>query len=215
MATRHLYLVRHGQREPGPGPDALGPGLTVLGWKQAHQAARRLSTLKIDVIQTSSLRRTMETAQILAVEQASLPIRPTRLLWECVPALPELVLQWFKEHPEPDTERLPEPIRPWRGILADLEGPEHLEADFEQANQAWEKYFIPAKGKDRHDIIVCHGNLIRYFVLRALQAPPEGWINMDIYNCSICEIVVETNGRARLISHNDSGHLHADQVTLF
>lgn len=216
MATRHLYLVRHGQREPSPGPDVLGPGLTVLGWKQAHQAARRLSTLKIDVIHTSSLRRTMETAQILAVEQQSnIPIRPSRLLWECVPAMPEFVLQWFKEHPEPDSVSMPIEILPWLGVWPGFESLYQLPNDFEQASQAWEKYFIPAKGKARNDIIVCHGNLIRYFIMRALQAPPEGWINMDIYNCSICEISIDTNGRVRLISHNDSGHLHADQVTLF
>jgi serine/threonine-protein phosphatase PGAM5 len=215
MALRHLYLVRHGQRETGLSPDDLGPGLTVLGWKQAHQAARRLSALKMDVIHTSSLRRTMETAQILAVEQTDVPIRPSRLLWECIPALPEAVFAWFKAHPETDPERLPRAVQPWRGMLSEFESPERLEADFEQARQAWEKYFIPAKGKDRHEVLVGHGNLIRYFVLRALQAPPEGWLNMDIYNCSICEIVVEGDGRARLVSHNDSGHLHADQLTFF
>jgi serine/threonine-protein phosphatase PGAM5 len=215
MAIRHLYLVRHGQREPGPGKDDRGPTLTVLGWRQAHQAARRLAALKIDVIHTSSLRRTMETAQILAVEQSNIPIRPSRLLWECVPAMPDFALQWFKEHPDPGAGRLPEKMQPWRGVWSEMENVDQLQTDFEQARQAWDKYFIPAKGKDRHDIIVCHGNLIRYFVMRALQAPPEDWINMDIYNCSICQINVEANGRPILVSHNDCGHLHADQLTLF
>ena len=215
MATRHLYLVRHGQREPGPGNDDLGPNLTVLGWKQAHQAARRLAALKIDVIHTSSLRRTMETAQILAVEQSNIPIRPSRLLWECIPAMPDFALQWFTEHPDLGTGRLPENMRPWLGVWSEMENVEQLQTDFEQARQAWEKYFIPAKGKDRYDIIVSHGNLIRYFVMRALQVPPENWVNTDIYNCSICEITIETNGRPILVSHNDSGHLHSDQLTFF
>ncbi|MCX6064401.1 MAG: phosphoglycerate mutase family protein, partial [Chloroflexi bacterium] len=92
MGTRHLYLVRHGQSEPGgSAADALGPGLTVLGWKQAHQTARRLASLKVDVIHTSSLRRAMETAQVLAVEHPDLPIRPAQLLWECVPFIPDFV----------------------------------------------------------------------------------------------------------------------------
>jgi len=215
MANRHIYLVRHGQREPGPGNDALGPSLTVLGWKQAHQAARRLATLKIDVIHTSSLRRTMETAQILAVEHPNIPIRPSRLLWECVPAMPDFALQWFKDHPNPGSGQAPEEIQPWRGVWSETEHLDQLQTDFEQARQAWEKYFIPAKGKERYDIIVGHGNLIRYFVLRAVQVPPENWINMDIYNCSICEIVIEASGRPMLVSHNENGHLHADQVTLF
>jgi broad specificity phosphatase PhoE len=215
MAIRHLFLVRHGQREPDSGKDDLGPSLTVLGWKQAHQAARRLAALKADVIHTSSLRRTMETAQILAVEQSNVPIRPARLLWECVPAMPDFALEWFKKHPDPGAGRLPEKMQPWRAIWPEMENVEQLQTDFEQARQAWEKYFIPAKGKDRYDLIVGHGNLIRYFVMRAIQAPPENWINLDIYNCSICQINIEATGRPILVSHNDTGHLHADQLTLF
>jgi broad specificity phosphatase PhoE len=216
MAIRHLYLVRHGQREPGLGLDELGPSLTVLGWKQANQAARRLAALEMDAIYTSSLRRTMETAQVLAVPQANeIPIRPSRLLWECVPAMPELVLEWFKEHPDPDVGRMPVEIQPWRSVFLEVQELEQVQGDFEQARQAWEKYFIPAKGQDRREIIVGHGNLIRYFVMRALQAPPENWINLSIYNCSICQIDIEPSGRPILVSHNDTGHLHADQLTLF
>jgi serine/threonine-protein phosphatase PGAM5 len=129
--------------------------------------------------------------------------------------MPEFVFQWFKGNPEPDSVNMPEAILPWLGVWPGFENLEQIPTDFEQARQAWEKYFIPAKGKARNDIIVCHGNLIRYFIMRALQAPPEGWIQMDIYNCSICEITIDAKGCARLISHNDSGHLHADQVTLF
>jgi len=216
MAIRHLYLVRHGQREPDSGIDERGPSLTVLGWKQAHQAARRLAALEADVIHTSSLRRTMETAQILAVEQPNnIPIRPTNLLWECVPAMPDFALQWFRAHPGAGTARMPEGMQPWRAIWSELDDVEQLQGDFEHASQAWDKYFTPAKGKDRHDIIVCHGNLIRYFVMRALMAPPENWINMDICNCSICQINIEADGHPLLVSHNDTGHLHADQLTLF
>jgi broad specificity phosphatase PhoE len=216
MAIRYIYLVRHGQREPGLGNDERGPSLTVLGWKQAHQTAHRLASLEVDVIHTSSLRRTMETAQILAVEQAGeIPIRPSNMLWECVPAMPDFALQWFRAHPGAGSARMPEGMQPWRAVWSEMDDVEQLQGDFEHACQAWDKYFIPAKGKDRRDIIVAHGNLIRYFVMRALQCPPENWINMDIYNCSICQINIEANGRPILVSHNDVGHLHADQLTLF
>jgi broad specificity phosphatase PhoE len=215
MAKRFIYLVRHGQREPGPGIDPLGPKLTELGWRQAHQAARRLSSLNVDVIHTSSLRRTLETAQILAVEHPDIPIRSSRLLWECVPALPDFALQWFKEHPDPGDGQLSPEMQPWRGVWSEVNDLQQLATDFEQASQAWDKYFIPARGKDRHDILVSHGNLIRYFVMRALQASPASWINMEIHNCSICQIVIDADARPTLVSFNDCGHLHADQVTLF
>lgn len=215
MSTRYLYLVRHGQREPEASSDPLGSKLTELGWRQAHQAARRLASLKLDVIHTSSLNRTMETAQILAVEHPGIPIRPSRMLWECVPAMPEIVLKWFKAHPDPGSVTLPLQMQPWRPIWSILDDAQHLETDMEQARQAWDKYFIPARGKERHDILVCHGNLIRYFITRALQTLPEAWINMDIHNCSISQVVIEGDGRPMLISFNDTGHLHADQLTFY
>lgn len=216
MPVRHIYLVRHAQREPSAGPDVYGPGLSLLGWKQAHLTARRLATLKIDVIHTSSLRRTMETARIIALEFIDIPIRPSELLWECIPAVPEHAMQWHRAHPNLDEGivKIPPKMTHWVGLWSSDTQLSEIEAGFEQADAAWQKYFVPSKGKDRHDVIVCHGNLMRYFVLRALMAPPELWQNTDIYNCGITEIIVESDGRAMLLSHNDNGHLPIEMKTL-
>jgi broad specificity phosphatase PhoE len=216
MGVRHIYLVRHAQREPVAGPDAYGPGLTLLGWKQAHLTARRLSTVKIDVIYTSSLRRAMETARIIALEFENIPIRPSQLLWECIPAIPDYALEWHKkhEHVDPDTIRLPAEMKPWVGLWGEDTTIKEIEEGFAQAQAAWEKYFIPARGKDRNDIIVCHGNLMRYFVMRALQVPAEAWNNTDLYNCCINEIVIKNDGKIMLLSHNDNGHLPDEMKTL-
>jgi serine/threonine-protein phosphatase PGAM5 len=217
MAKRYLTLVRHGQLESDDGADALGPKLTELGWRQAHQAARRLASLPVDVIHTSSLRRAMETAQVLAIEHPNIPIRPSRLLWECIPALPDSVIQWVGHQLrlEQAEDGPPAEMQPWLAVLADIEDSSTLDAGFQQAREAWQKYFIPARGKDRHDILVCHGNLIRYFAARAMRAAPETWINLEIYNCSISEIVMEASGRSMLVSYNDSGHLLPAQKTIF
>jgi len=216
MAIRHIYLVRHAQREPIAGPDSFGPGLSLLGWKQAHLTARRLARLKIDVIYTSSLRRTMETARIIALEFSDIPIRPSPLLWECIPAMPEYALKWHRDHPNLDEGlvKVPKNMEQWVGLWSSDTPLKEIEDGFEQAKAAWEKYFVPARGKDRNDILVCHGNLMRYFVLRALMAPPEIWCNMDIYNCGITEILVQADGQAMLLSHNDSGHLPDEMKTL-
>lgn len=216
MAVRHIYMVRHAQREPVAGPDSLGPGLSLLGWKQAHQTARRLSTLKIDVIHTSSMRRTMETARIIAVEFPDVPIRPSPLLWECIPAIPDYAMQWHRANPNADlgTVKIPPEMKPWVGLWTDETSLNEIEQGFDQARLAWQKYFIPARGKDRNDVIVLHGNIMRYFVMRALMVPPEAWINTDIYNCGITEIVIESDGRIMLMSHNDSGHLPVEMKTL-
>jgi len=216
MPVRHIYLVRHAQREPVAGPDAFGPGLSLLGWKQAHLTARRLASLKIDVIHTSSLRRTMETARIIALEFSDIPIRPSPLLWECIPAIPEYAMEWHRAHPNADTDsmRVPPEITPWVGLWTSDTDLKEIEAGFEQAKAAWEKYFVPSRGKDRNDVLVCHGNLMRYFVMRALMVPPESWQNTYIYNCGITEIMVESDGSIILLSHNDNGHLPDDMKTL-
>jgi serine/threonine-protein phosphatase PGAM5 len=215
MAVRHIYLVRHAQREPVAGPDEFGPGLSLLGWKQAHLTARRLSTLKTDVIHTSSLRRTMETARIIAIEFSDLPIRPSPLLWECIPAMPDFAVEWHKTHTNVDISsiKIPPEITHWVGLGTDEMSVREIEEGFEQARQAWQKYFVPARGKDRNDIIVCHGNILRYFVMRALMVPPEAWRNTDVYNCGISEIVIEADGRIMLLSHNDVGHLPPEMKT--
>lgn len=35
------------------------------------------------------------------------------------------------------------------------------------------------------EIIVCHANVIRYFFCRALQLPPEAWLRLCTFNCSL------------------------------
>ena len=35
------------------------------------------------------------------------------------------------------------------------------------------------------EVIVGHGNVIRYFFCRALQLPPEVWLRFSTFNCSI------------------------------
>ncbi len=158
----------------------------------------------------------METARIIALEFENIPIRPSQLLWECIPAIPAYAFEWHKkhEHVDPDTIRIPAEMKPWVGLWGEDTTIKEIEEGFEQAQAAWEKYFVPARGKDRNDIIVCHGNLMRYFAMRALQAPAEAWNNTDLYNCCINEIVIKNDGNIMLLSHNDNGHLPDEMKTL-
>merc|ERR1712029_186986 len=46
---------------------------------------------------------------------------------------------------------------------------------------AFRKYFHraePSQEKTSVEVLVCHGNVIRYFVCRALQWDPRGWLRM-------------------------------------
>uniref|UniRef100_A0A915DLK4 Serine/threonine-protein phosphatase PGAM5, mitochondrial n=1 Tax=Ditylenchus dipsaci TaxID=166011 RepID=A0A915DLK4_9BILA len=52
----------------------------------------------------------------------------------------------------------------------------------------------PKQKEDSHEVIVCHANVIRYFVCRALQFPPEGWLRMSLANTSITWLVIRPSG---------------------
>ena len=63
------------------------------------------------------------------------------------------------------------------------------------------------------DIIVCHGNVIRFFVMRALQLPPQAWLRLCFFNCSLTCLSVRPNGRVSLRYAGDVGHLSEANVT--
>ncbi|MBA3470067.1 MAG: histidine phosphatase family protein [Herpetosiphonaceae bacterium] len=191
MAQRILYLVRHGQYDSQTRTaDKLGGRLTELGRTQARLTAERLRNLPIATIHHSTLRRASETANIIATAVDAVPLRPARVLWECLPCIPPHLTQQFAHLSEAVIER-----------------------DALQAERAFERYFKAAAQVTRHEIIVCHGNIIRYLVCRALQVPIESWANTDIHNCGISEVAIESDGRMMLISHNDTGHLPYDLRT--
>jgi serine/threonine-protein phosphatase PGAM5 len=192
MATRTIYIVRHAQTDVrNPFPDRLGFGLTALGQQQARLTAERLSGLPVRIIHHSSLRRAAETARILSERLPGAPLCHSRLLWECIPRLPAWGREFFTNLP-----------------------PEVLQRGQRQAELAFAKFFYPAPAFRPHDgqdpgceVVVCHGNLLRYFVLRALGAPPELWTNTDTYNCCLSEVTVGDDGRLVMLAHNDIGHI--------
>jgi len=212
MAQRYLYLVRHGQKDhTQDGLDTLGGGLTALGREQAEFTAQRLAGLPINMIHTSSLRRAAQTAGIIALHFPEAPVKPARVLWECIPFMPKKFVQWYQEHAaelESGKARIPHPYLQWLNIFPHTIPFEKIEAGFRQAERAYARYFKPVRGaNDRHEMIICHGNLIRYFVARALGAPPESWVHSDIANCGLSEVIVASDGTTMLIAHNDTGHL--------
>ena len=61
--------------------------------------------------------------------------------------------------------------------------------------------------RHEYEIVVCHGNVIRFFALRALQLPPEAWLRLSLYNCSISHLRIAPTGNVSLITLGDIGHL--------
>lgn len=57
------------------------------------------------------------------------------------------------------------------------------------------------------EVIVCHANVIRYFLMRALQLPPEAWLRYCPFNCSLTYITIRPTGSVSCRMFGDIGHL--------
>lgn len=184
MGTRILYLVRHGQAQPMAQYDTLGPSLTALGQRQAGWVARRLKTLPITTIHHSPLRRAAETAAIVGQQLPDVPLQMSPLLAEIIPGWPTHVKQYYRKVPRTQIER-----------------------ERQRAEQALAKFFRPTRGPDQHEVIVAHGNLIRYIVLSVLGHPPKMWTNIDFHNASLAEVHILPTSERLLLRLGDNSHI--------
>ena len=188
--VRTLYLVRHGaydyedERDP-----AVGKALTPLGVAQARLTAARLRALpvEVDAIYSSSLTRARETAFVIAEDFPGRKVEQTDLLVECQPP---------SVNEEVDARGSAEELETCRAQLA----------------KAMERFFVSASEGDRHEILVAHGNVIRYLAASLLGVDPRAWINMRIGNCSLTIVQVGPDG-TRLIALGDIGHIPANLQT--
>ncbi|MCD9195234.1 phosphoglycerate mutase family protein [Streptomyces albireticuli] len=82
MATRHVYLVRHGAADP------FGE-LTGAGKRQSDLIGQRLSCLPIDAVWHSPLPRAVRSAGIIGTRLPKAAVRETPELVDHVPYVPE------------------------------------------------------------------------------------------------------------------------------
>jgi serine/threonine-protein phosphatase PGAM5 len=160
-----------------------GGKLSSLGREQAALTARFLAKIDPDVIWSSTLVRAKETADILAQKMGS-PVRRSGLLRE--------------------------------GMYSKVEGYEtpadERREDKQRADRAYETIFRTTRS-DRTEIVVCHGNLIRYLVCRSLHAPIGKWLRMTTNHCGITRILIRDTGAVRVMSYNETAHLPPKLVT--
>jgi len=75
-----------------------------------------------------------------------------------------------------------------------------------------QKYLKPDP-QHEFEIIVCHANVIRYFFCRALQLPPEAWLRLCTFNCSLTYFTIRPTGTVSCRMLGDIGHLPHDLCT--
>jgi serine/threonine-protein phosphatase PGAM5 len=186
MGKRTLYLVRHGQyrlhqRDAG--------SLTQKGEAQAALTAAALKDIPFSVIYYSPVLRAVQTADIIGAELPNTDRVEHEALRECIPSIPNRYAAYFAgAHPDLTLE--------------------HVNDCAEKLEGAFNYYFRANESDDDlYEMLVCHGNVIRYLVSRVLDLNSDGWSKMLINNCGVSRILVDHDGQMYLISHNDIGHL--------
>jgi serine/threonine-protein phosphatase PGAM5 len=179
--SRTVYLVRHGAYLPDPSADPdLGPGLTPLGIAQARLVAGRLRgmTARFDSLTSSPMTRARETAAVIQETLTEASPSPSAQLAECIP--------------------------PWEpGGTA----PDDQVACARKLDGAFAERFVPASGAESHDVLVAHGNVIRYLVTRALGMDPRQWKSMSVAHASLSVVRIAPDGSMVVLSVGDSGHI--------
>ncbi|XP_034398367.1 serine/threonine-protein phosphatase PGAM5, mitochondrial isoform X4 [Cyclopterus lumpus] len=191
-ATRNILLIRHSQYNLSGTIDKERI-LTPLGREQAEFTGERLAALglKYDVMIHSSMARATETANIISKHLSGVDLVSCDLLREGAPIEP-----------------VP-PVTHWKPDAVYHEDGARIEAAFRRYIHRAD----PKQKEDSYEIIVCHANVIRYFVCRALQFPPEGWLRMGLNNGSITWLTIRPSGRVALRTLGDAGFMPPDKLT--
>jgi serine/threonine-protein phosphatase PGAM5 len=190
MAIRWVYLVRHGHYDVWNNSVVKGEGhLTSFGKRQALSTAKRISALPLTSVYCSSLNRAVETCEIIIKGIQGVEMRTSTLLQEVLPVIPSR----------------------WEPLLQNGSS-QNLVVDRDRAELSYSRHFASAVGKNKHDLIVAHGNLIRYFVCRALEVDVRSWGYMDLDHCSLTVIRINSNGWTQLVRLNDTCHLPDELV---
>jgi len=140
--------------------------------------------LPVASLVSSDLGRAKETAAIIAAALPGLRVRQTALLREAMPT-------GYPGQKVPLVTRAEHKAR---------------------IDEIVDRRLRPSR-RDRIELVVCHGNLIRSLVCRVLSVRVTAWRDFDTFHCGITQIVVKPDGRTMVASYNDTGHLPHGLIT--
>ncbi|MAE74208.1 MAG: hypothetical protein CL675_08925 [Bdellovibrionaceae bacterium] len=189
LLRRYVHLVRHGQYFYDREHPEYGE-LTELGCDQARSLVPRVAAMPIRKVFYSPTPRAKQTYEVLRAAFQNFELEESDLLVE---GFPTQSLRQFWEHPIPLRQLNQHRVR---------------------MNKAFRMLFQPPEEITRHDLVITHGNFIRYIWCKAQRSSLLRWSNMDIYQASLTTISVDNLGRIRLVRFGDTGHMREDQLTL-
>ncbi|WP_433509412.1 histidine phosphatase family protein [Nonomuraea sp. CA-143628] len=186
MATRHLYLARHGAA------NAFGE-LTDIGRRQAGLLGERLAGVPVDAVWHSPLPRAVASAHELARHLPNVPVAEAAELIDHVPYVPS------------PAETPPS----WAGFFDGYD--EGEAASGHRLAEALVARFakVPEAGtqRDTHEVLVTHAYPIAWLVRHALDAPPSRWLGLNSANTALTVIEYRNGLPPTLVMFNDMSHL--------
>lgn len=199
-------LLRHGEtrhtahkRFSGWGGD--DPPLSEIGREQARRAGRHLADVGgVDVLITSPMARTRETAELVA-ESLSVPIIVEHDLREC--AFGDWDGQTFAEVQQADAETL----TAWLASSALAPpGGESFDDVAKRVTAARDRLMATHSGATM--VWVTHVTPLKTMVRLALDAPSHSLYRMNVAPASLTTILWFGDGHAAVDSFNQTAHLH-------
>ena len=184
--------MRHGlYDEDDPLPSEIGKALTPAGHEQASAIALRLAALpvKFDVVYSSKMTRARETTAAIVAALGGLKPSFDDDIRECT-----LLAD---------------------GVPAATAAEDVAAAAYRRTiARAFERYFQPSPDRDRTELIVTHGNVIRTLVSMSLGIDPAHAGRLGIANASLTVIRIAADRSMQLVAYNDVGHLPVTLQTL-
>ncbi|WP_326819672.1 histidine phosphatase family protein [Streptosporangium sp. NBC_01756] len=189
MATRYLYLARHGEASPNESD------LTENGRRQAVLLGKRLQGIPISAIHHGPLPRATQTARLIGEYLDGVPLHVSEVAGDYVPYFPG------KEELSPD-------FADFLLRFLDQFTPEERRKGPALAREALERFSGPVDGDEtRHELVVTHNFLIGWLVRAAQDAPEWRWIGLNQCNAALTAIRYTPGRPASVLFYNDMGHL--------
>lgn len=209
MKTR-LIFVRHAEAEGNVTRRFHGwtdGDITEKGHKQAETAAQALMDAKIDVLYSSSLKRTLQTAEYIS-KLKNLPIIRTDKLREINGG------KWEGERWDELQSKWPHEYDTWENKphLHKMPSGESM-SEFQKRLMDEVKYII-ANNMGKNICIVTHGTAIRSMMCIFKGCELDAMLSIPWYDNTSITIVEYEDERFRVVLEGDASHLGKELSTL-
>lgn len=183
MATRHLYVVRHGAADP------FGE-LTDVGQRQSELLGQRLAGLPVDSVWHSPLPRAVRSARIIGTHLPDATVREAAELVDHVPYVPD-------------------DVPPAWAAFFDGCDPEEAAEGKRLADALTDRFARPA-ATETHEVLITHAFQVAWLLRHALDAPPVRWLGLNCGNAALTAIEYRDGSAPAVLLYNDMGHLPLD-----